>query len=168
MRSYVIDKVLQAIVKKWPWEHAGKTIFIQQDNAPSHLPVGDKEFATAVAHTGLDIQLVNQPANSPDLNVLDVGFFASLQSLTYERISRNLDDLIENVQKEFDNYDPTTLNRVFLILQGCMIEVMKHGGGNRYKIPHIDKDRLEALGMQPKSLSCDRQLYEDVITSLGH
>jgi hypothetical protein len=49
-----------------------------------------------------------------------------------------------------------------------MIEVMKDGGGNRYKISHIDKDRIEALGMLPKSLSCDRQLYEDVITSLGH
>jgi hypothetical protein len=49
-----------------------------------------------------------------------------------------------------------------------MIEVMKGGGENRYKIPHIDKDRLEALGMLPKSLSCDRQLYEDVIASLGH
>ena len=47
-----------------------------------------------------------------------------------------------------------------------MIEVMKDGGGNRYKIPHMNKDRLEALGMQPKSLSCDRQLYEDVIAAL--
>lgn len=90
------------------------------------------------------------------MNVLDLGFFAFLQLLTYERISRNLDDLIENVQKEFDNYDPATLNRVFLTLQRCMIEVMKDGGGNRYKIPHIDKDRLDALGMLPKSLSCDR------------
>jgi hypothetical protein len=48
-----------------------------------------------------------------------------------------------------------------------MIEVMKDGGGNRYKIPHMDKDKLEALGMLPKTLSCDRQLYEDVISSLG-
>jgi hypothetical protein len=102
------------------------------------------------------------------LNVLDLGFFASLQSLTNERISRNLDELIENVQKEFDNYDPATLNRVFLTLQGCMIEVMKDGGGNRYKIPHLSKDRLDALDMLPNSLSCDRQLYEDVIASLGH
>jgi hypothetical protein len=43
---------------------------------------------------------------------------------------------------------------------------MKDGGGNRYKIPHIDKDRLEALGMLPKSLGCDRQLYEAVMASL--
>jgi len=160
----MIGKVLKAIVERWPREYAGKTIWIQQDNAPSHLPVDDEEFAVAVAQTGLDIRLINQPANSPDLNVLDLGFFASL---TNEQISRNLDELIENVQKEFDNYDPATLNREFLTLQGCMIEVMKDGGGNRYKIPHMNKDRLEALGMLPKSFSCDRQLYEDVIAALG-
>ncbi|CAD6253685.1 unnamed protein product [Miscanthus lutarioriparius] len=66
-----------------------------------------------------------------------------IKSLTYERISRNLDELIQNVQNEFDNYDPDTLNRVFLTLQGCLVEVMKDGG-NKYKIPHIDKDRLQA------------------------
>jgi hypothetical protein len=79
-----------------------------------------------------------------------------------------LDDLIANVQHEFDNYDPDTLNRAFLTLQGCMVEVMKDGGGNRYKIPHMDKERLEALGMLPKSLGCDRKLYEDVVASLGN
>jgi hypothetical protein len=33
-------------------------------------------------------------------------------------------------------------NRVFLTLQGCFIEVMKLGGGNDYKIPHMNKERL--------------------------
>jgi hypothetical protein len=164
----MIGKVLKAIARRWPQELRGQTIYIQQDNAPSHVLEGDEEFATVVAHTGLDIQLINQPANSPDLNVLDLGFFASLQSKAYEKISRNLDELIRNVKNEFDNYDTDTLNRVFLTLQGCMIEVMKDGGGNTYKIPHMDKDRLEALGMLPKTLSCDRQLYEDMVASLGH
>jgi hypothetical protein len=142
--------------------------WILQDNAPSHVLVDDAEFAAAIAQTGLDIRLINQPANSPNLNVLDLGFFASLQSVANERISRNLDELIQNIKNEFDNYHPDTLNRVFLTLQGCLIEVMKDRGGNRYKIPHMDKARLEALGMLPKSLSCDRQLYEDVVASLGH
>ena len=84
MRSYLIGKVLKAIVRRWPRELRGQTIYIQQDNAPSHVPEDDEEFARAVAHTGLDIRLVNQPANSPDLNILDLGFFASLQSLTYD------------------------------------------------------------------------------------
>jgi hypothetical protein len=168
MRSYLITKVLKAIVERWPREFAGQTIYIQQDNAPSHVPVNDKEFAEAVVHTSLDIQLINQPANSPDLNVLDLGFFASLQSLTYDKISRNLDDLIRNVDIEFQNYDLADLDRVFLTLQGCMTEVMKDGEGNRYKIPHMDKDKLEALNMLPKRLPCDRRLYESVMASLGN
>ena len=77
MRSYLIGKVLEAIVRRWPRELRGQTIYIQQDNAPSHVPVDDAEFAAAVAQTRLDL-----------------GFFASLWSLTYERISRNLDKQI--------------------------------------------------------------------------
>jgi hypothetical protein len=79
------------------------------------------------------------------MNVLDLGFFASLKSLADGTISRNVDELIENVQNEFNEYDPSALNRIFLTLQACLIEVMKDGGENRYKIPHMNKDRLEAL-----------------------
>jgi hypothetical protein len=32
-------------------------------------------FLAAVKETGRDIQLMQQPANSPDLNALDLGFF---------------------------------------------------------------------------------------------
>jgi hypothetical protein len=112
----MINKVLDAIVRRRPQELRGQTIYIQQDNAPSHVPVNNEKFKTAVAHTGLDIQLINQPVNSPYLNVLGLGFFNSLQSQTYDRISRNLDDLIVNVENEFPNYDADTLNRVFLTL----------------------------------------------------
>jgi len=130
--------------------------------------MNDEQFIAAIAQTGMDIRIINQPPNSPDMNVLDLGFFNSLQSLAYGTISGSIDELIANVQKEFNEYDPSTLNRVFLTLQGCLIEVMKDGGGNRYKIPHMDKDRLEALGMLPKSLTVDRQLYENVMQSLSN
>jgi hypothetical protein len=52
-------------------------------------------------------------------------------------------------------------------IQVCLIEVIKDGGGNRYKIPHIDKDQLEPLGKLPKSHSCDRQLCDNVMEFLG-
>lgn len=166
IRSYLIAKVLPAIKARWPRDQRHKTIWIQQDNARTHIPVNDEEFALAVAQTGLDIRLINQPPNSPDMNVLDLGFFASLQSLTYTRISNNMNDLIANVQNEYENYEDKSLRNVFLTLQGCMLEVMMAGGGNKYKIPHMNKDRLEALGILPKSLTCDRQLYESVMESL--
>ena len=157
--SYFISKVLDAIVKKWPREDRGKTIWIQQDNAPSHVLANDPDFALAVAHTGLDICIMNQPPNSPDMNVLDLGFFASLQTKAYLRNSKNIDELIKNVEKEYVEYDQNMVNRVFLTLQGCFLEVMKLGGGNGYKIPHMNKERLERFGMLPTRLSCDLQLY---------
>ncbi|CAN6327224.1 unnamed protein product [Urochloa humidicola] len=116
IRSYMITKLLPAIVNRWPREDAGKTIWIQQDNARTHVPVDDEQFARAVAQTGLDIRLINQPANSPDMNVLDLEFFASLQSLTNTTTPKNIDELIANVEKEYQKYDPANLRNVFLTL----------------------------------------------------
>jgi hypothetical protein len=164
----MIAKVLPAIQAKWPREDAGKTIWLQQDNAPSHVPPHDEQFAAAVAQTGLDIRIMSQPPNSPDMNVLDLGLFASLQSLIDETNPTNIEELIESVHQEYRDYDPIILNRVFLTLQGCLIEVMKDRGGNRYKVPHMSKRRLEALGILPKRLSCDRQLYESTMEILAN
>jgi len=111
---------------------------------------------------------MNQPANSPDMNCLDLGFFASLQPLTDRTTSRNMDELITNMINEYENYNPVLLNRIFLTLQGCMIEVMKDNGGNRYKIPHMNKERLEAADMLPKSLSCDREIVRKAIELLNN
>ncbi|CAD6272331.1 unnamed protein product [Miscanthus lutarioriparius] len=164
----MISYLLPAIQVRWPPEDAHKTIWIQQNNAPSHLPADDVEFARAVALTGLDIRLRNQLTNSLDMNCLDLGFFASLQSLTDRTTSKDMDELIQNVIMEYENYNPIILNRVFLTLQGCMIEVMKDNGGNRYKIPHMSKERLEALDMLPKVLSCDSQLVQRALKLLSN
>ena len=51
------------------------------------------------------------------MNVLDLGFFASLQSKTDTITSRNLDELIAKVENEFQNYDVNDLRNVFLTLQ---------------------------------------------------
>lgn len=110
---------------------------------------------------------MNQSANSPSMNVLGLGFFASLQLLTYTMTSKNMDELIANVEKEYHDYDATNLRNIFLTLQGCLIEVMKARGGNKYKISHMNKDRLEVIGILPKCLNCDLQLYESVKEYLG-
>jgi hypothetical protein len=72
----MISKLLEAICIHWPREDAHEINWIEQDNAPSHVRADDPEFATAVAQTGLDIRIMNQPANSPNMNCLDLGFFA--------------------------------------------------------------------------------------------
>jgi hypothetical protein len=49
-----------------------------------------------------------------------------------------------------------------------MIEVMKESGGNRYKIPYMNKERLEALGILPEALSCDSQLVQRAFELLNN
>jgi hypothetical protein len=110
MRSYLISKVMSAIKAKWPREDNGnRTIWIQQDNARTHVPVDDIQFAISAAQTGLNIRLINQPLNSPDMNCFDLGFFAYLQSITYSTNCRNMDELITNVINKFTDYEPTLL-----------------------------------------------------------
>jgi hypothetical protein len=94
-------KVLWAIKTHWPQEDARRTIWIQQDNARTHVPIDDEDFARAGAQTGFDVRLINQHPNSPNMNVLDLGFFASLQLKTNTTTSRNLDKLIATVENEF-------------------------------------------------------------------
>jgi hypothetical protein len=78
MRDYLCQLVVPAIQDKWPDEDVGRTIYIQQDNAKPHVLPNDEGFRQAVAQTDLDIRLMQQPPNSPDLNVLDLCFFRSL------------------------------------------------------------------------------------------
>ncbi len=47
IRDFMINKVLPAIRAKWLREDVGKPIFIQQDNAPSHLKLDDPVFCEA-------------------------------------------------------------------------------------------------------------------------
>ncbi|XP_045084519.1 uncharacterized protein [Aegilops tauschii subsp. strangulata] len=167
MREFLIEKVLSAIQAVWPESDAGQTIYIQHDNGKPHILPNDPEFLAAVAKTRLDIRTIQQPANSPDLNVLDLGVFNSLQSLTDCLSPKTLQDLINGVLEEFEGYEVYKLNRIFLTLQTCMIEILNHAGGNGYKIPHVNKERLEGLGQLPPRLPCPQEVYANALHNLG-
>ncbi|KAE8789416.1 hypothetical protein D1007_36398 [Hordeum vulgare] len=77
-REYLINKVIPEIQDKWPDDDEGATIFIQQDNAKPHVLPNDEAFREAVEETDLDIKLMQQPPNNPDLNCLDLCFHNSL------------------------------------------------------------------------------------------
>jgi hypothetical protein len=50
--------VLPAIRAKWPREDIDKPIFIQQDNAPTHLKLDDLVFCEAAKQEEFDIRLI--------------------------------------------------------------------------------------------------------------
>ena len=162
IRSYLIEKVLPAIKEKWPREDIRNPIFIQQDNARTHIDHNDDDFCEATRQEGFDIHLMCQPVNFPDLNVLDHGFFSAIQSLQHKESPKTVDELVNAVLKEFESFPSAKYDHIFLTLQLCMIEIMKEKGSQRYKIPHVNNVRLESLDKLPTQFKCDPALVQEV------
>jgi hypothetical protein len=168
IRRYMIDKLLPDIKAKWPAEGRHQTIWIQQDNCRTHIPVDDPEFCAAAQADGWDIRLTCQPANSPDTNVLDLGFFAAIQAL-FQRsgMPKKIEEIVEKVEAADWNYPADRANRIFLTLQGCLQEILKEKGGHHYPIPHMKKAMLERLGTLPKTLQCDPSVVQEAMDFLA-
>ncbi|XP_057791204.1 uncharacterized protein LOC131008338 [Salvia miltiorrhiza] len=162
MRECFINQLIPAIMNKWP-QGASKLIFIQQDNAKPHISDSDIEFRQAASQNGFDIRLVQQPPNSPDTNVNDLGWFRAIQSIQEESVCTTVDQLVNAVCKSFMDLSPIALNKVFLSLQGCMIETMKMNGHNAYKLPHMSKNALIRQNALPLTLKVDKDLVDQCI-----
>ncbi|KAK9668400.1 hypothetical protein RND81_13G057600 [Saponaria officinalis] len=165
IKTMLLNNVIPAIKRKWP-SCASKTIFIQQDNARPHTKANDPEFLLAATSDGFDIQLTHQPANSPDLNVLDLGFFRSIQSLQTKKNAKTVDELIRNVEKAWEEEKADCLNDMWLSLQACMLEIMKRRGQNDYKLPHLKKQTLRRQGILPTNLEANDVLVKECIELL--
>jgi hypothetical protein len=163
IRKFLIEKVLPAIKEKWPAEEQGLPIFIQQDNAKTHIAIDDPDFCRVAQEDGWDIRLMCQPPNSPDLNVLDLGFFAALQALFEKSSPSNIQEIQANVIKAYLEYPVDKSNRVFLTLMACMREIMLAKGGQHYAIPHMKKGTLERIGQLLERLQVEKEIYEDAV-----
>ena len=96
-RDLLITKLIPAIVEKWPTRDMNsRKIFIQQDGAKNHIREDDKLFYDALEENGVNAELYTQSANSPDVNLLDLGFFRAIQSFN-DAVLRNEEELIEAV-----------------------------------------------------------------------
>ena len=126
----------------------------------------DPEFQAIANTDGFKIHLICQPANSPDTNILDLGFFRAIQSLQHEKPCKTVDELVGNVCSSFAELSPQTLNRVFLSLQACLREILQCRGGNGYKVPHINKDRLERTVGLPNVLEVEENVVREVLEYL--
>ncbi|XP_028787991.1 uncharacterized protein LOC114743975 [Neltuma alba] len=165
-RQFLIGHVVPAIKAKWPRDSIGEPIYIQQDNARCHIDPNDGEFHRVATEDGFCIRLMNQPPNSPDLNILDLGFFNGIQSLQYKETPKTTDDLIAAVIRSFESFPSTKSNKIFLTLQCCMVEILKDRGSNKYDLPHIRKEVMEKEGPLPNQIKCDPKLVQEVMEYL--
>ena len=55
---------------------------------------------------------------------------------------------------------------IFVTLQSVLKEAMKVKGCNKFKIPHIQKEKLEREDRLPLQISCEASLLAEYIASL--
>lgn len=167
-KEMLIENLIPAVRQKWPAERPQP--IIQHDNAKPHL-VSDDAALNAVLQgeeNELSMSMMFQPPNSPDFNVLDLCFFRALQSLTQKKRVRTVQELVQNVEMEWHDYDPTKLNHAFLTYQSVMEEVVKIDGHNDYKIPHMGKDTMERQGTLPVVLTLSDEAKEHYNAFMGN
>ena len=79
---------------------------------------------------------MTQPAQSPDLNINDLGFFASLKSRVRKESFGTIDDLVEGLQRSFGAYDSKTPERVWQSLFKRYNQVLEGLGGNDFEVEY--------------------------------
>ena len=92
---------------------------------------------------GVKVKIRNQPENSPDLNVLDLGYFNAIQSLQQQRRSTSIEELVENVQQSYNDLSINQLHNIWITWQLVMIRVIECNGDNTYVFPLKNRGLLE-------------------------
>jgi hypothetical protein len=130
-------------------------IRVQQDGAPTHIDAADDLLLQGLQELEIEnkVLLYTQPANSPDCNINDLGFFRALQALYQKSTPSNVGEIINNVQEAYEAYDHKKINRIWLSLQCCLNQIIEHHGNNDYKLVHMQKERLEREGQLPVTLA---------------
>ena len=144
--EYLIQKFLPAVKERWPMSNG--RIQLQQDGAKTHILEDNVEFKEAVDKIGLNLTVFTQLPNSPDTNILNLGFFRAIQSFN-DDCPANEEELIKLVEKAYGEYPLRKLNHVWLTLPSCLNMIIENDGGNDYKIPHMGKESLERRGLLP-------------------
>ena len=166
VREMVLRNLIPAIKRKMPLTRKNNVLYIQQDNAKPHLYTNDPSLDKECKKDGWNIVMRNQPPNSPDFNVLDLGFFNSIQSLQYQEAPTSINELINCVLKAFNEIDYNKLNKTFLSYQCALESSMSVGGSNKYKLQHIQKDKNKSNGVKYDNVFCDPVTYSQAVTKL--
>jgi hypothetical protein len=152
-----LREVFSRIKDRLYWKK-GELIRVQHDGATAHNGNGNQEYFDAEGQKyGWNIVVETQPAQSPDLNILDIGVFRGLQSRSEEfRIESNsVSDLVERVKKTFYTYPWQLLDNCWAVLHEHYRLIRMDNGGNKFPDPHCGIRRRVAKGLDPVNYGID-------------
>ena len=130
-REMLISDLLPAIREKRPTGNQ-YPIKLQHDNSRAHISHNDPIFMAESMRDGYVITIEPQSPNSPDTNTLDLGLFRAIQSKQHKNTANSMEQLHDHILSAFWNMNPYYLEKVFLSLQFCMVEILKCKGNNEY------------------------------------
>lgn len=147
-KRMVLNDVVPAIIAKWPlW--SGQSVVLQHDNASPHASVTSDDFEALAGSHGWRIAVRCQPPQSPDLNVLDLGFFASIQAEHFQQRMGSIEEMVDQVREAFYSMPSETLDNTFITLQHVVVAVLQARGGNDFKLPRQRKAKLRRMNALP-------------------
>lgn len=109
----MIEKVVPSIKGKWLRDGSSQTIFIQHDNARTHINCDDEKFHRVAIEDGFDTQLMYQPPKSPNLNILDLEFVSAIRSWQHKKAPKFVNDVINAIVKAYGDFSMVMLNHIF-------------------------------------------------------
>jgi len=138
-RRLLEEKVYPAIKQKMWWKkigngHEAGPVFIVQDGATPHTAEGNEAFFLRQQHKGgFDIRVIQQPAQSPDLNFNDCSFFRSIHCFVRVKDHRNLNELARDVLEAYEEFPTEKIEHCWQVLFRNIMFVLRNDGSNDYK-----------------------------------
>ena len=154
-----VGGVLAKIKEKMPWlQQSGHVI--QHDGAGPHTEHTENTINDFGSRDGWNISIHKQPPQSPDLNILDLGLFASMKSRQSDLMlgAKTIDALITKIRTVFDEYPGRKLDSIWAHQFDCYTEILKCNGENTYKAPHKGAQRQRTFAWSKVDLSVDVEL----------
>ena len=106
------------------------------------------------------VELVTQPAQSPDLNVNDLGFFASLKSRVWGMNASSIDELVETIFQQYEEYDSPTLERVWQSLFKVYNQTLRKMGDNDFiSVEHTGVTAWQKAGTLERVVKYDQETF---------
>ena len=108
---------------------------------------------------GFRFRVVTQPAQSPDLNVLDLCFWNSNKKTLKGKNWSTMREMIDDVETKWKSYDPSKVEAAFRILYAVYRGILRTFGDNNF-----DR-KLRRLGNGPLRV-LNRVLYDKALTEI--
>ena len=112
-------------------------IIFQDDNAPPHAKAWGIKLNLGKFAAKYGIKRGDQPARSPDLNVLDLYVWRVLEAGVHKRRPKTLTQLWEAIKAAWDeDLTADKLECAYRLLMPVMSLVSDKNGGNNFTLPH--------------------------------